>query len=260
MILQDQVALVTGANSGIGLATARKLAGEGARVALVGHDRKKVQRIEAELRESGLDVCSAVADVTDPNAVREACDLTIRHWNRLDIVVANAGINGVWAPIDEITHEEWQRTIDVNLTGSFLTIKYAVPTMRSRGGSIVVVSSINGTRIFSNSGATAYACSKAAQVAMTKMVALELAKHTIRVNAVCPGAIQTPIFDKTEKRNLEQVREPVEFPEGRIPLTGGKPGSAEQVAELILFLTSVKASHITGSVTYIDGGESLLQG
>jgi NAD(P)-dependent dehydrogenase (short-subunit alcohol dehydrogenase family) len=92
------------------------------------------------------------------------------------------------------------------------------------------------------------------------MLALELAKHRIRVNVICPGAVLTPIFDKTEKRSLEKIQEPVEFPNGRIPLTDGEPGKPEQVAELILFLASNKSSHVTGSVTTIDGGESLLQG
>jgi NAD(P)-dependent dehydrogenase (short-subunit alcohol dehydrogenase family) len=132
--------------------------------------------------------------------------------------------------------------------------------LKRQGGSVVINSSVNGTRIFSNTGATAYACSKAAQVAFAKMVALELAKYRIRVNVICPGAIETDIDDSTQQRNVGQEKEPAEFPSGRIPLTDGQPGSAEQVAQLVLFLASDAASHITGTELWIDGGESLLQG
>ena len=139
-------------------------------------------------------------------------------------------------------------------------MKYAVPYLKKRGGSIIVTSSVNGTRIFSNTGATAYSCSKAGQVAFTKMVALELARHRIRANVICPGAIETNIGENTEQRDLEVVREPVEYPEGKIPLTDGKPGTPEQVAQLVLFLASDASSHISGTEIWIDGTESLLMG
>src|SRR5690606_4082766 len=144
------------------------------------------------------------------------------------IVFANAGINGVWAPIEELSAEDWRKTIDINLSGTFFTVKYAVPHLKRNGGAIVVTSSVNGTRMYSNTGATAYACTKGGQVIMTKMLALELAKHQIRINAICPGAIETKIDDNTERRNLDKAQEPVEFPEGKVPLTDGKPGTSEQ--------------------------------
>jgi NAD(P)-dependent dehydrogenase (short-subunit alcohol dehydrogenase family) len=175
-------------------------------------------------------------------------------------VVANAGINGVWAPLEDLTLEEWERTLTINLTGTFLTVKHAVPYLKQQGGSVIVVSSVNGTRIFSNTGATAYSCSKAGQVAFTKMVALELAKYGIRVNAVCPGWVESELEDNTERRNLEGIRVPILYPEGRIPLTGGRPGTSEQVAQLVLFLASDASSHITGTEVWIDGAESLLEG
>ena len=178
----------------------------------------------------------------------------------LDVVFANAGVNGVWAPIDELAPEEWEKTIAINLTGTFFSIKAAVPHMKERGGSIVVTSSVNGTRMFSNGGASAYATTKAGQVALTQMLAVELARHRIRVNVICPGAIETEIEESTEKRDIEEAKEPVEYPEGEIPLTDGKPGSAEQVAKLVLFLASDESDHITGTPVWIDGGQSLLQG
>ena len=135
-----------------------------------------------------------------------------------------------------------------------------MPHLKRQGGAVVVVSSINGTRVFSNTGATAYAASKAGQVVITKMLALELAKHRVRVNVICPGKIETNIEEKTEHRHLERVKEPVEFPEGDIPLTDGEPGTADQVAELALFLASDASRHITGTEVWIDGGQSLMLG
>src|SRR5690606_38636824 len=125
------------------------------------------------------------------------------------------------------------------------TIKYAAPHLKQNGGSVIITSSVNGTRIFSNTGATAYSCTKAAQVAMAKMLALELAKHRVRVNVICPGAIESQIDENTEKRNVEREKEPVEFPEGQIPLTDGVPGEASDVGDLVLFLASDASKHIS---------------
>jgi NAD(P)-dependent dehydrogenase (short-subunit alcohol dehydrogenase family) len=136
-----------------------------------------------------------------------------------------------------------------------------VPHLRRAGGGAVVLNaSINGTRTFSNTGATAYGATKAALLAMAKMLALELAPSRIRVNLVCPGQIETEIDDNTERRGVERVKHPVEFPRGQIPLTGGAPGIAEEVAELVLFLASDRARHVTGTPVWIDGGQSLLLG
>jgi NAD(P)-dependent dehydrogenase (short-subunit alcohol dehydrogenase family) len=200
-----------------------------------------------------------LADISQPEQMQQATQKIFDKWGRLDIVFANAGINGVWASLEELAPEEWNKTININLTGTFLTVKYAVPYLKRQGGSVIITSSVNGTRVFSNTGATAYSCTKAAQVAFTKMVALELAEHDIRVNVICPGAIDTNIDENTERRNLEEIQEPVEFPEGKIPLTDGKPGTSEQVAQLVLFLASDASSHITGTEMWIDGGESLLK-
>ena len=185
----------------------------------------------------------------------------VQEYGRLDIVFANAGINGVWAPIDELTPEEWDRTININLRGTYLTLHHAVPHLKKAGGgSVLVTASINGTRVFSNAGATAYSCTKAAQVAMVQMLALELAKHRIRVNAICPGLIDTDIQDNTQSRNTGKAEEPAEYPDGKVPLSRGKAGSSADVAELALFLASDRSKHITGTPVWIDGAESLLIG
>ena len=260
MQLLHKTALVTGAGSGIGKAAAILLAREGAKVCVVSRTEEELQSTVDEIRSAGGTAILAIADVSNPEDVKRAVAATTEAFGSLDIVFANAGINGVLAPIEELEPEEWDKTLDINLKGTFLTVKYAIPHLKKQGGSVIITASVNGTRIFSNAGATAYSCSKAAQVAFTKMAALELAKHKIRVNVVCPGAIDTEISDSTKKRNTAEAEEPAQYPEGKIPLTDGKPGTADQVAQLVLFLASDASSHITGTPVWIDGAESLLQG
>jgi NAD(P)-dependent dehydrogenase (short-subunit alcohol dehydrogenase family) len=258
--LEKRVALVTGAGSGIGRATALLLGQSNARVAALSRTAAEVETVAEAIREQGGEAIALEADISRPDEMAAAVQQLTARWGRLDIVFANAGINGVWAPIEDLKPEEFEETLQVNLLGTFLTIKYAVPYLKQQGGSVVINASVNGTRIFSNTGATAYSASKAGQVAMMKMLALELAPHHVRVNAICPGAIDTNIDENTEQRHLEKVRQPVEYPEGRIPLTHGRAGTAEQVAQLVLFLASNASSHISGSEIWIDGAESLLQG
>jgi len=260
MQFADRVVLITGAGSGIGRAAALQFARAGARVATVGRTQQKLDRVVAEIQAAGGEALALSADISQPDQIRGAIDQTVATWNRLDIVFAQAGINGVWAPLEELEPQDWNKTVGINLTGTFLTVKYAVPYLKRQGGAIIITSSVNGTRIFSNIGATAYAGTKAAQVAFAKMIALELAECRIRVNVICPGAVTTDIGERTEQRDLEKVSGHVDFPQGRIPLTSGQPGTPDQVAQLVLFLASDAASHITGTEVWVDGAESLLQG
>ena len=260
MEFAGKVAFVTGAGSGIGKATAIRLAAGGAKVVVLSRTAKEIEATADEIKASGGDALALTADVSVEDDTRKAVDATIKAYGRLDIVVANAGINGMWAPIDELTPDEWDKTMTVNLRGTYLTLHFAVPHLKAAGGgSIAIVSSINGNRTFTTAGATAYSATKAAQVAMTQMLAVELGQHRIRVNAVCPGAIDTEISDNTEARNTDAAEVPVEFPEGDIPLTGGKPGSSEAVADVIAFLASDAARHVTGVPIYVDGAQSLLR-
>lgn len=260
MQLANKVAVITGAGSGIGKAAALLMAQAGAKIVAVNRNPDEGQEVVDTIQRQGGEAIAAIADISQPQEMQQAMQTAISQYGHIDIVFANAGINGVWAPIEELSPEEWNKTINTNLTGTFLTIKYAVPYLKQQGGSVIITASVNGTRIFSNTGATAYSCTKAAQVALAKMLALELAEHRIRVNVICPGAIETNIDDNTQSRNLDAVKEPVEFPEGQIPLTDGKPGTADQVAQLVLFLASDLSSHISGTEVWIDGAESLLQG
>ena len=258
MELAGKVALVTGAGSGIGKAAAVRLAEAGADVVVASRTAREVKATAKLVEELGRRSLALTLDVSNDREVRLAFARIKREFGRIDVVFANAGINGVWAPLEELRPREWQETVDINLGGTFLTLHYAVPLMRRDGGSIVITSSINGNRTFTSAGASAYATTKAGQVALCKMAALELAKHGIRVNVICPGAIGTEIDDNTAKRRVKDAAEPAVYPEGTVPLTDGQPGSASDCAELVLFLASERSKHITGTPIYIDGGQSLM--
>jgi len=252
--------LITGAGSGIGKAATIFLAQAGAKIALMGRTEDELMAVFNQIGGENAGHIPVMADVSEEGEMIAAFESISRHWDSLDGVIANAGINGVWASLDQLKVHEWDKTLAINLRGTFITVKLALPLLKKNGGSVVVISSINGNRIFSNSGATAYACSKAAQVAFAKMTALELAKHQIRVNVICPGAIETQIEDSEELRDLKGLHLPVEFPEGNVPLTAGDPGNSIDVARAIWFLTSDLSSHISGTEIYVDGAQSLLQG
>jgi len=255
-----RTALITGAGSGIGRAAALKLAGEGANIALFDLIDERTRSTEQHINEvihghsRAFDV-----DVSDPARVEQAVKEAVDLFGGIDIVFANAGINGVLAPVDELSFEDWEKTLSINLSGTFLTVKHTVPHLKQRGGgSIIITSSINGNDRFSGFGMSAYSTTKAGQVAFARMMALELAKYKIRVNVICPGAIKTNIDKSTEVSDeLKEIVIPVEYPEGSQPLADG-PGQPENVADLVAFLSSDESVHITGARIVIDGAESLL--
>ncbi|MGE7368468.1 SDR family oxidoreductase [Neorhizobium sp. NPDC001467] len=260
MDLQSQVALVTGAGSGIGKASAVQLASAGASVGVLGHTRSEIEKTAQEIIDAGGKAFVLEADVASEDGMRKAVSALVSEYGRLDIVVANAGINGVWAPIDDLKPDEWDRTLSVNLRGTYLTLHTTVPHLKAQGrGSIIVISSINGNRTFTTPGATAYAASKAGQVAMVQQLALELGKYHIRVNAICPGEIETSIDENTRQRSPEETAIPVEWPAGQVPISDGKPGRSEDVADVVVFLASSRSRHVTGVPIYVDGGQGLLR-
>jgi NAD(P)-dependent dehydrogenase (short-subunit alcohol dehydrogenase family) len=258
MDLKDRIALVTGAGSGIGAATALALAAEGADVVVVSRTADEIEAVAKKIEAMGRSAIAVATDVADDRQMRGLFQRIKRRFGRLDFVLANAGINGVWAPIEELKPAEWDETIRINLRGMYLTAHHAVPLMKERGGSIAITSSINGTRTFTTAGASAYATTKAGQLALGQMLALELSRYRIRVNIICPGAIETSIDDNTKRRSTTKAKVPAKYGRGTVPLTDGTPGTAEEVADLAVFLASDRSRHISGTPVWIDGAQSLL--
>ncbi|MCI2255956.1 SDR family oxidoreductase [Domibacillus sp. PGB-M46] len=255
--LSGKTALITGAGSGIGRATVIKMAEAGANVILLDRSREDSDELVSEIGEDRA--FHVTADVSKADQMEKAIREGAERFGGIDIVFANAGQNGTFTPLEHLEPDDWNSVMMTNLTGTFLTLKYTIPYLKKQGGSIIITSSINGTRTFKNFGFSAYATTKAGQVGLGKMAAVELAQFKIRVNIVCPGAIDTNIDDSTnkEEEKLKEITIPIEYPEGNQPLAGGS-GQPEQVADLVHYLASDAASHVTGSVVYVDGVESLL--
>ncbi|MBW3622997.1 MAG: SDR family oxidoreductase [Armatimonadetes bacterium] len=258
-LLENRVAFITGAASGIGEGMARRFAQEGARVAIADVQTEDGERVRDEILAEGAEALYLNCDVSDPDSVQQAVEATVERFGKLDIVCANAGINGVFAPIEELKPDEWDRTLDINLKGTYLTVHFTVPHLKNAGGgSIIITSSVNGNRSFGYPGASAYSTSKAGQVAFMKMIALELGRHQIRCNAVCPGAIHTNIDERTEPHNTEKIGIEVELPKGSPAVNEGQ-GEPLDVADTCLFLASDLGRHVSGVEIYVDGGASLLR-
>ncbi|WP_077619398.1 SDR family oxidoreductase [Bacillus sinesaloumensis] len=257
--LKDKVAIITGGGSGIGRSTAIRLASEGAKVCLLDINYDHVVKVKEKIEKAGSTALAIKCDINSPLEIEQGIKAAMEHWGKIDILFANAGIAGEMAPIETMNVHDWDRTINTNLRGTFLTVKYSIPYLKRNGGSIIITSSVSGSRIFSQAGFTAYSTSKAGQLAFMKMAALELAQYKIRVNAICPGGIQTHIQESIHKSpDVKGIEIPIKFPEGDQPLEHG-PGQPEQVAQLVAFLASDVSSHITGTEIFIDGAESLLR-
>lgn len=256
-LLVDKVALITGAGSGIGRATSVLFAAHGAAIVAVDVVEARARETADLLRDQGGRCVPVTVDVRHVAEVSGAVEVALATFGRLDVVFANAGVNGVWGPIETITSDEWDLVVDTNLKGTYNTIKAAVPALRATGGgAILITSSINGTRSFSGAGASVYACTKAGQLAMGQSLALELARDKIRVNVICSGTVRTNIHGtyRDQERIRYQKKSNV-----RVPL-GDRWAEPERVAEVALFLASDAASHVTGTPVWVDGGESLLWG
>jgi NAD(P)-dependent dehydrogenase (short-subunit alcohol dehydrogenase family) len=232
-------ALITGAARGIGLATAKRFLAEGYQVALLDIDGETLARAVASLSGRTL---ALTCDVAMPDQVEAAFAQVKREFGALDALVNNAG-TAVFKPALDTTHGEFQRTLDVNLTGPFLMVKAAVPLM-SKGAAIVNITSISGLR--ASALRIAYGTSKAALEHLTKQLALELSVRGIRVNAVAPGPVDTAM--------AKAVHSPAIRADYHDAIRLGRYGLEEEIAEAVFFLCSERASYITGQVLAVDGG------
>jgi NAD(P)-dependent dehydrogenase (short-subunit alcohol dehydrogenase family) len=252
--LADRVALVTGAGSGIGEAICVRFAEEEARVVVTTRDPDHLGRTVARVAAvSGREPMGLALDVTDRGAVASVVDEVVERFGRIDVLCANAGVDLPAAPaIQDVTDEEWDRIMAVNVTGTFLVTRASVPHIPD-GGAVVTIGSINSFVAWPN--AVPYTTSKGAVLQFTRALALDLAPRGIRANCVCPGVIDTPLtreFIDAAPDPDEVVREY----EAVAPL--GRMGTAEEVANAALFLASDEASFVTGAALLVDGGTTAI--
>ncbi len=256
--LEGKVAVITGATGGIGRAAARLFAEEGARVALVDLDESALRELAQSIGEDRASYTAA--DVTQPEQNQAYIDAAVNRWGGVDVLLANAGIEGALAPIPEYPVDVFDRVMAVNVRGVWLGLKYAVPAMQQRGGgSIVITSSAAG--ISGTPEMSAYNTSKHAVIGLMRVAALEGAAHGIRVNTVNPAPIETRMMRSIEEQRVASMDDAAvtmevakqSFSE-RVPLQ--RYGEPEEVARLMLFLASDESSYCTGGVYMVDGGRS----
>lgn len=242
---QGQVVIVTGASRGIGRGIAERFAKEGAKVVLVGRDTKQLEIVKKAIEVREEQAIWVQADVSNPEDMNRMVEQTLQKYGKVDVLCHNAGIYP-HARLENMTLEQWQKVIDVNLTGTFLAVKSCIPTMKNQGaGKIVVISSISGPQT-ALPGYSHYTASKGGVAGFVKTAAVELAKYKININAVEPGNILTEgLADSEHTKSMLPA----------IPL--GRLGTPEDIAFATLFLASYESDYITGQSLIVDGGQTL---
>ena len=246
--LEGKVAVVTGGASGIGEATVRLFIEEGCKVVIADMQEERGAALADEL---GSDAVFQKVEVRQEDQVKAAVDAAVSKWGRLDCMFNNAGFGGVLGPIEEVPVEEFDMTMDVLLRGVFLGMKHAIPVMKKQGtGSIINTGSIAG--VTSGRGPVVYSVAKAAVVHLSKVTAMELGEHSIRVNAVCPGYIATPLAANTVGRPDSLIEERIKDSKPRQPIP--RYGRPDDIAQMALFLASDRSTFVTGQAIVVDGG------
>lgn len=249
-IMKGKVVLITGAASGIGRAAALTFASEGARVAVIDRNEAGAREVAEQIRGSGAEAFAMATDVSDQSQVAAMLARVITQFGRLDCAFNNAGIVTPSALFAELTEEDWARNLSVNLDGVRFCMKHEILAMRAQGGGGAIVNTSSGAGVKGSPMAGAYVAAKHAVIGITRTAALDYARHGIRINAICPGYIHTPMTDWVV-RNDRELDVTSLCPIGRI-------GQPEDVAEAALWLASDKASFITGVALAVDGGFLLL--
>lgn len=249
-LLKGKVALVTGGGSGIGKATAIIFAREGAKVMVADLNGEAAEQVKEEIIARGGEAVAVQADVSKEADARAMVEATVDAFGTLDVAFNNAGIEGLISPTHEYPVRDWQRIIDINLTGVWLGMRYQIPVMRENGGGAIVnTASILGLVAFENT--PGYTAAKHGVIGLTKTAALENAKHGIRVNAVCPGFIETPLV---MERGVQAGRDPEVYEELKRLHPMGRLGQSVEIAEAVAWLSSNAASFVTGAALAVDGG------
>ena len=245
--LQGKVGLVTGGTSGIGRDTAVLFAKAGAKVVVAGRREVEGKETVDLIRAAGGDGLFLKADVSKAADVDALVQKTVEKFGRLDVAFNNAGIEGHWLPITEQSEEDWDSTVDINLKGVWLCLKYEIRQMLKQGGGGAIVNMASVAGMMGLAGAATYSASKHGVIGLTKSAALETARSGIRVNVVCPAVIETPMADRAYEDPGVQ-----KFVLGLHPV--GRFGRAEEIAEAVLWMCSEHASFMTGQSLVLDGG------
>ncbi len=249
---EGKVALITGGASGLGLAVARQMADEGARLVLVDWDQAGLERAAGDIAKSGVEVRSLKGDVSEPRMAMAAVELARSEFGRLDVLFNNAGIDPLNArSVLQTEVSDWDRILDVNVKSAYLMAREAIPLMREGGGgSIVNTASTAGLKPAGDE--TAYSVSKAAMVSLTGALALDYASDGIRANCVCPGFMEMVMTDR--RRDLTEAQQAARAAGAAAMVPLGRQGKYEEVARAVLFLAGPDASYITGAALVVDGG------
>lgn len=249
-VLNEKVAIVTGASSGIGYATARLFASEGAKVVVTARRQNELDRLVAEIIRDGGEAVALAGDVKEEAGAEALVRLAVETFGGLDIAFNNAGTLGEMGPVTDVSLAGWHDTLDTNLTSAFLGAKYQVPAMIGRGGGSLIFNSTFVGHTVGMPGMTAYAASKAGLIGLTQVLAAEFGAHGVRVNAILPGGTDTPMG-----RSVANTPEIQTFVEGLHALK--RTAAPEEIARSVLHLASDASSFMTGVAMLVDGGVSI---